>query len=82
MGAGVKYTKKTRDAAAHICACMASNISNAGMSVDSDHSVETLESDLARSAFWFVGRERENMDDLRPWWAEAEALLRCGWSPS
>jgi len=83
----MKISKKLREQAAHFCAALASTrcwmwadlIETIGVSTEACH--------LAGVARWRSmhamehGPGRRTSDDYAMAWAEAEAMLRCGWSP-
>ena len=85
-----KFTDEEREEAIEACAMMASSdtegrpgfeVSYFGDAIDTNSRAATL----AREALWESGRHRthETIDGYedRSWWAEAEVLLRDGWSP-
>lgn len=81
-------SKRVRDEAAMICALMASSNADA---VNGEYMIDFREpcnvlgvdpilgasANLAREAYWATPRQSPR----RAEWAEAEAMLRTGWSP-
>ena len=77
----MKISKKMRADAAMLCSGAASNPYALFVfeSFDVSQDAVVLACDAFRSALDYGG-DYDN-DDLSLEWAEAEALLRCGWSP-
>lgn len=83
-----KITKKIRDEAATLCAGFAST-RNAYTEWNSEEAYQTIcssaeASDLVQKAFWQAASGAdwtEWAEDQMLIYAEAEAMLRCGWSP-
>ena len=69
-------SKRVRDEAAMLCALMASSNADAINVLGVDPFL-SASANLAREAYWATPRQSPR----RAEWAEAEALLRTGWSP-
>ena len=69
-------SKRVRDEAAMLCALMASSNADAINVLGVDPFLGAA-ANLAREAYWATPRQSPR----RAEWAEAEALLRTGWSP-
>ncbi len=75
-----KISKKVREDAALICSILASNDGAWSDDLAEDMEISREAADLVEEAFDYVTRRVE-------WWtmhsdAEAESLIRTGWSPS
>ena len=77
----MSFSKRAREEAARLCAIAASNgrwsISNAAYEVESDHDARTL----ALSAQAEACRRMGSWVNYGDTYAEAEAMLRTGWTP-
>jgi hypothetical protein len=80
----VKYSKATRELAARLCSLRSCDWAlNNGASYAVDRSA-TIGADLKAFSLAWHAHEAAKVGHLNPVheWAEAEALIRTGWSPS